>query len=889
MPTNQTPLYSFNRGLVSPLALARTDIERVGLSAETCTNWMPRNLGSMMLRSGTKYIGATRNNNAAEFIPFVFSTSDIANIEITDLYMRVWVSDALVTRASVSTTISEPAFSAQGDWTDDDEVGGAGVVAGGVLALTGNGTAAAKWYQDVTIAAGDQNVEHALDINVTFGPATLRIGTAQGLDDLFSETYLGTGIHSIAVTPTGANMFIEFSSRNKYGAQITSCDIASSGVMEVVAPWAGADLEKIRYDQSGDIVYVACDGYRQYSIERRSTTSWSVVEYTPKDGPFRSINDGPITLASSQLTGGATLTASQPLFTSGNANSLYRLTSSGQIVTASVVAENNFTDAIRVTGVTTSRIFTVTRSGRVDSSITLQRSLTSDSGPWEDVATYTTNATVAYDDTLDNQIAWYRIGIKTGDYGTDTVVLTLDYPVGSVDGVFIATSFSTSTLLNGKIITAMGSTDATADWYEGSWSTRRGFPTSVAIAEGRLGWSGEDKTWLSASDAFETFTDLFAGDGEAIERTIGAGPVSKINWMVAVRKLLLGADGAEFSMRSSSDDEPLTPSNAHIKSFSTQGSATVRAAKLDSTAIFIQRGGSRVMEAAFGETYDYQTSDLTTFYPEAGDSPIVQIAIQRQPDTRIHCVRSDGDVSILLHDKAENVSCWVKYSSGGTVEDVVVLPGADGTGEDAVYYVIKRTVDGNTVRYLEKWSLESQCQGGTTSRQLDAHITVTSNGSATISGLTHLEGETVAVWGDGVNLGTYTVSGGSITASSSVTDGCIGLAYTAQWKSTKLTYAVAQGTALIQKKNLTTLGVIMKNTHYQGLEYGPDFTNMDNLPKMKDGVEIAANTVHTTFDEESFSFPGNWDTDSRLCLQATSPNPVTLLAAILGVEGHARY
>lgn len=57
MPRNNVPLLAFNRGIISPLALARTDIERLALSAEVQTNWMPRLLSSMMLRPGLGYIG----------------------------------------------------------------------------------------------------------------------------------------------------------------------------------------------------------------------------------------------------------------------------------------------------------------------------------------------------------------------------------------------------------------------------------------------------------------------------------------------------------------------------------------------------------------------------------------------------------------------------------------------------------------------------------------------------------------------------------------------------------------------------------------------------------------------------------------------------------------
>jgi len=871
-------LRAFNRGLISPLALARTDIDRTALSAETYDNWMPRNLGSMMLRPGKKYLGTTRNNLAVEFIPFVFSTDDLALCEITDSTLRVWVDDTLISRTSVSTTIDGPNFtsSLHASWVDNDESGGVSVwVTGDYLGLTGNGTAAAIREQEVTVAVGDQSIEHALDIVIERGPVTLRVGSTTGDDDYISETTLDTGSHSLALTPTG-NFFIEFSSRVKRQVLVDSCDIASSGTMEVTAPWDSADLFKIRYDQSGDIIFCAARGYQQYKIERRATNSWSVVKYKTNDGPFRGINISPTTITPSAISGNVTLAASNPLFKSTDVGGLYRLTSTGQTVSSSLTAQNTFTNTIRVTGVTSSRVFTLTISGRADSTITLQRSLTASTGPWEDVTTYTADTTVSIDDGLDNQIAWYQLGIKTGDYGTDTVVCTMDYAIGSIEGVTRITAYSSATSVSAEVITDLGNTDATDDWYEGEWSSRRGFPSSVALAEGRLGWAGKDKLWLSVSDAFTTFDDLTVGDSGPITRTIGSGPVDTINWMVATRRLLVGAEGAEFACRSSSEDEPLTPSNAHMKSFSTQGSDAVGAAKLDALAIYVQRGGSRLYEAGFGESYEYQSNDLTNFYPEAGSSPIIHIAVQRQPDTRIHCVRTDGTVFIMLHDKTENISCWVKHS-GGFVEDVVILPGGNGDGEDAVYYVVKRTIDGSVVRYLEKWALESQCQGGTTSRQLDSHIVYSGASTTAMTGLTHLEGETVAVWGGGKDLGTYTVSSGAITLSEAVTDACIGLGYTAQWKSSKLSYREME---LTNKKKVTRLGVILYNSHYQGLKYGPDFTNMDDLPLEKNGVITPDDTVHSTFDEESFSFPGEWDSDARLCLQAASPRPCTVLAAV---------
>ena len=998
MPKSIESLHTFNRGLISPLALARTDIERVGMSAETCENWMPRNLGSMMLRPGTKHIGRSYSTYdgdtdevtywGARLIPFIFATDDTAVIEIASK-IRFWVNDELLTRPVVSTSMPQwsstgsnfvgitdatqanpcnieqighvlvtgdkttlhdlggmvelndnttdytvtvvdadnytldgidatgyTAYTSGGsgikvtDWTDNDESGAVSrTSASDGLILIGTGTNGAKREQVVTVAAGDQGIEHGILINVTRGKLTLRVGSSSGDDDYITEMELAVGHHNLALTPNG-DFYVELSSRLKYPTHINTITLFATDYeahlgttndiwLDNSGYWGASNRGNMRYDQSGDVIYVACAGLPQYKIIRWDAKSWSVVEYKPENGPFRDINTSKITITPSAISGEITLTASKPIFYGGVSGSVWRITSEGQFVSVTNISvEDTWTNTIRVTGILDSRVFTLSFADRTDSTMTLQRSLTSDEGPWEDVATYTNPfLTWAYDDGLDNQIAWYRMGVATGDYGTDAIDIELDYPLGSIDGYVQLvgdTADITPTTALANVLVELGGIEPTADWYEGAWSNRRGHPTAVAIAEGRLCWSGKDKVWLSASDAYETFDDLYAGDGETIARTIGSGPVSNINWMAAVSRLLLGADGAAHEVKSSSDEEPLTPSNAHIKAFSTQGSSNVDAMKLDDSAIFVQRGGTRVMEASFGDNFKYQAADLTTFFPEAGSSKIVRIGVQRQPDTRIHCVRADGSVMILLHDKAEEVSCWVKYTTDGEVEDVVVLPGADGDGEDAVYYLVKREIQDEfegVVRYLEKWSLEAECQGGTTNYNMDSAIAIAPQASTLLTGLDHLIGKRVVVWADGayVTDGYVSLAGELEIGQAIVTGGCVGIPYTAPWKSTKLAYATRLGTSLIQSKQITNLGVIMRNTHYQGLEYGPDFTNMDNLPKTLDGAVIAADTVHDEFDDVSFAFDGSWDSDSRLCLRATAPYPVTLLAAIIGVESHGRY
>lgn len=892
MARENTALVAFNRGRVSQLALARTDIKRIALSAETMTNWVPRVLGSMSLRAGLGYLGSSKSDNTARYVPFVFSTDDTALVELTALVMRVWISDTVLTRVSVSTAITNGEFLTDvSGWTDDDEAGGTSSWDAGYLRLVGDGTAAAIRTQSVTVAAADQNVEHALRIVVNRGPVTLRVGSTSGGDDYITETELGTGIHSLAFTPTGSPVYVRFLSRLERIIYVDSCTIEAAGVVELTSPWPAAALDDIRYDQSGDVIFLACDGYQQRRIERRRARSWSIVTYYAEDGPFRTENTGPITLTPSSLTGNANLTASAALFRSTHVGALFRVTSVGQSVTGSVTSiASTFTSPIRVTGVSPERTFTIVISGTWTGTVVLQRSLTSASGPWSDVAgkSWTANTTETYDDALDNQIVWYQLGCKASGWGSGTISLSLSIATGSITGIGRVISFSTSVLVSVEILSAFGGTTASDIWSEGRWSDYRGWPSAVAFAEGRLWWAGKDFLDGSVSDAFTSFDDTFEGDAGPIARSIGSGPVDTINWLLSSQRLLVGTEGSEIVAKASTQDEPITPTACSLRAVSTQGSAAVQAVKIDKRGVYVQRGGTRVMELSIGDDLEYGSTDLTLLCPEIGTPSITRMAVQRQPDTRIHAMRSDGTVALGVFDKAESVLCWCDIETDGDVEDVVILPGDDGTGEDSVYYLVKRTINGSTKRYLERWALESQCIGATLNRQADSFVVWTGSSSTTITGLSHLEGESVVVWAGGKDLGTYTVTSGQITGvSESVTSAVIGVAYEAAFKSSKLSRAQG-GTALTQPKRISHLGLVLVNAHYQGLQYGPDSATLEDMPLVENGTAVASNTVHATYDEMSFEFPGRWDTDSRLYLKAMAPRPCTVLAAIMSVETHDR-
>jgi hypothetical protein len=171
--------------------------------------------------------------------------------------------------------------------------------------------------------------------------------------------------------------------------------------------------------------------------------------------------------------------------------------------------------------------------------------------------------------------------------------------------------------------------------------------------------------------------------------------------------------------------------------------------------------------------------------------------------------------------------------------------------------------------------------------------------------LDHLEGQQVIGWGwntqtpfvGGNNLeagfdllGPHLVTNGTITnLPSPVTDACIGLGYTAPWKSMKQAFAAALGTPLNQRKRVDSAALVLLNTHCQGIQIGSDFDHMDDIPlddlprTLGNDEQIDTNAVLDQLDYDLSAFNGLWTTDARLCLQAKAPKPCTVLCVTVSM------
>lgn len=86
--------------------------------------------------------------------------------------------------------------------------------------------------------------------------------------------------------------------------------------VEIVSPYAEADLFAVKFTQSADVVYLAHPGYAPRTLSRTSPTTFVLAEFVAREGPFREFNSNEaFQISASARQGNVTLQASADIFT----------------------------------------------------------------------------------------------------------------------------------------------------------------------------------------------------------------------------------------------------------------------------------------------------------------------------------------------------------------------------------------------------------------------------------------------------------------------------------------------------------------------------------------------------------------------------------------------
>lgn len=429
--------------------------------------------------------------------------------------------------------------------------------------------------------------------------------------------------------------------------------------------------------------------------------------------------------------------------------------------------------------------------------------------------------------------------------------------------------------------TARGTTvfkgQAMPRWSEGAWSDYHGYPRAVAFYEDRLWFAGTKSDpqtfWGSRTGEYEDFEEIADAADSAVTFTLASEDINAIEWLAGDQQLLIGTRGGEFVASATSETEAITASNITVRRQSKYGvKPGIQPRFVDSALLFVQRAGERLHQLAYSnDSNRYIGPDMTALSDDILRPSAAELAYQSSPFRQLWVRLTDGNLATLTYVNDQDVLGWAQLELGGTgveVESLAVIPHPDGD-QDQVWMIVKRTIDSSTKRYIEY--LEKPFASDTTYADaffVDSGLTYSGPATTTITGLNHLEGQTVKVFGDGVVQADRTVSSGAITIDSAAKVQ-VGLGFDARLQTMRLEAGAADGTAQGRRKRVQQL-VLRVDQTAEAVQYGANFDTMDSW----------ATATGSTYsgDSASFTMPSGYEREGRIAVRHQAPVPFTLVA-----------
>lgn len=490
------------------------------------------------------------------------------------------------------------------------------------------------------------------------------------------------------------------------------------------------------------------------------------------------------------------------------------------------------------------------------------------------------------------------------------------------------------------------------------------YPGAVSYFEQRRCFAGTNNKpqniWMTKSGTESNLNySLPTRDDDAIQFRVAAREANTIRHIVPLVDMLLLTSSAEWRVTSVNSDA-ITPSTISVKPQSYNGASNVQPVIISNNIIYCAARGGHMREMAYAyQANGYVTGDLSLRAPHLFDGHnIVDMAYSKAPYPIVWGVSSSGKLLGLTYIPEQQIGAWHQHDTDGLFESCAVVAEA---AEDVLYTVVKRTIGGNTKRYVEllhtrvfndqedaffidsgltysgavaqtltpgagatvvgttgvtftagagafvngdvgrfirrRYELTDDRGIGTGEYQnAIAEITGYTSGTVvtatiisafpsltaiaasgwslsatTITGLSHLEGETVAILGDGAVMPEAAVSSGSITLSAAVHKAQIGVPITADLKTLPLAFeaeAAGQG----REKNVDKAWLRLYRS--SGIFAGPSF---DNLVEVKQRTtEVYGSPPALKTDEIGIVVNPSWGANGQLCIRQADPLPLTV-------------
>jgi len=336
---------------------------------------------------------------------------------------------------------------------------------------------------------------------------------------------------------------------------------------------------------------------------------------------------------------------------------------------------------------------------------------------------------------------------------------------------------------------------------EDVWSDTRGWPKSGCYYEGRLVLGGTkskpQSVFASKSGAVFDFELGEGDDDQAIFATISSRELSDIIDVFPGRDLQIFTAGSEFAVLQS----PITPQTFGVVPQTSHGSFNLEAKEIDGATLIIDKNGKTLREYLYSFNEDaYVANDISVLSPELINQPVDLTILggTKSDDANwVFIINEDGTGTILNTLRSQDINGFTRWTTIGNITDA-------STVDDKIYMSVTRDINGAETYYIEKWDFDFYVDSGLSYSFGSAQTSVT--------GLDHLEGETVRVRADDYDAGEHIVSGGEIELDNAASEVQVGLQFTPRFKSMPMATNVGSGVNASRIKKVVKVNVRTFNT-----------------------------------------------------------------------------
>lgn len=418
--------------------------------------------------------------------------------------------------------------------------------------------------------------------------------------------------------------------------------------------------------------------------------------------------------------------------------------------------------------------------------------------------------------------------------------------------------------------------------YDSLFASAGNYPGAVSYFEQRRAFAGTtnqpQNLWATRSGTESSMSySLPVRDDDRIAFRVAAREANVIRHIVPLGNLVLLTSSAEWRVTSVNTDA-ITPTSVSVRPQSYIGANNAQPVIVNNNLIYAAARGGHVRELGYNDTAaGYITGDLSLRAPHLFDGlNIVDMAYAKSPQPIIWFVSSNGKLLGFTYVPEQQVGSWHQHDTDGEFESICVV--AEGN-EDAIYVVVKRTIDGDPVRYVERMASRLFGTDPADAFFVDCGSIYSGSPATTISGLTWLEGETVNILADGAVHPQRVVTSGAITLDQAASKVIVGLPIEADLQTLPLAMGIDNASGQGRFKNVNKAWLRVHRS--SGIFIGP---NANELVEAKQRTTEPYGSPPALKSEEiPVMLTPTWADSGQVYIRQSDPLPLTIVSLTLEV------